>query len=165
MNFSRPLSRIPLFLSTYFAKIVPQNYKIHQNKEELFLRDTANQTKMATSFFNAFEEYKTYYEKDLVPVGGNIDTEEEVIDFGFSEEVITEDDVVFRDENEYVEERMVRFRTVGDMSCTAAVLSDAETIEKVVQEIRESTISERGARIDDKRSEAAMENRKKQGYF
>ena len=76
-----------------------------------------------------------------------------------------EDDVVYRDEDEVVEERMVRFRTVGDMSCTAAVLSDAVTIDKVVAEIRESTISERGARIDDKRSEAAMEKRKQQGYF
>jgi len=76
-----------------------------------------------------------------------------------------EDDVVYREEDEVVEERLVRFRTVGDMSCTAAVLSDAVTIDKVVAEIRESTISERGARIDDKRSEAAMEKRKQQGYF
>ncbi len=76
-----------------------------------------------------------------------------------------EDGVVYREEDELVEERMVRFRTVGDMSCTAAVLSDAITIDKVVAEIRESTISERGARIDDKRSEAAMEKRKQQGYF
>ena len=76
-----------------------------------------------------------------------------------------EDDVVFRAEDEKVEERMVRFRTVGDMSCTSAVFSHADTIEKVVGEIRESKISERGARIDDKRSEAAMEKRKQQGYF
>ena len=60
---------------------------------------------------------------------------------------------------------MVRFRTVGDMSCTAAVLSEATNILKVVEEIRDSSISERGARIDDKRSEAAMEKRKQQGYF
>lgn len=76
-----------------------------------------------------------------------------------------EDGVVFRAEDEKVEERTVRFRTVGDMSCTAAVLSHADTIDKVVAEIRESKISERGARIDDKRSEAAMEKRKQQGYF
>ena len=76
-----------------------------------------------------------------------------------------EDDVVFRAEDEQVLEETVRFRTVGDMSCTAAVLSEADTIEKVVAEIRESKISERGARIDDKRSEAAMEKRKQQGYF
>jgi len=76
-----------------------------------------------------------------------------------------EDDVVFRAEDEKVQEMMVRFRTVGDMSCTAAVLSDAVSISKVVEEIRDSSISERGARIDDKRSEAAMEKRKQQGYF
>ena len=76
-----------------------------------------------------------------------------------------EDEVVFRAEDEIVEEHIVRFRTVGDMSCTAAVLSQAYTIEKVVEEIRDSKISERAARIDDKRSEAAMEKRKKQGYF
>ncbi|SHK74626.1 sulfate adenylyltransferase subunit 2 [Maribacter aquivivus] len=76
-----------------------------------------------------------------------------------------EDGIVFREEDEVVEERLIRFRTVGDMSCTAAVLSDAETIDKVVEEIRDSSISERGARIDDKRSEAAMEKRKQQGYF
>ncbi|NQW37481.1 MAG: sulfate adenylyltransferase subunit CysD [Flavobacteriales bacterium] len=74
-------------------------------------------------------------------------------------------DYVFQDEDEEVEERMVRFRTVGDMSCTAAVDSYATTISQVVAEIRESSISERGARIDDKRSEAAMEKRKQQGYF
>ena len=76
-----------------------------------------------------------------------------------------QDDIVFRAEDEAVSERMVRFRTVGDMSCTAAVASEADTVEKVVAEIREATISERGARIDDKRSEAAMETRKQQGYF
>ena len=75
------------------------------------------------------------------------------------------DEVVFRDTEEEVIERMVRFRTVGDMSCTAAVLSDAVDIAKVVEEIRDSSISERGARIDDQRSEAAMEKRKQQGYF
>jgi sulfate adenylyltransferase subunit 2 len=72
---------------------------------------------------------------------------------------------VYRDEDEEVEERWVRFRTVGDMSCTAAVDSYATTISQVVAEIRDSSISERGARIDDKRSEAAMEKRKQQGYF
>lgn len=59
----------------------------------------------------------------------------------------------------------VRFRTVGDMTCTAAVLSEAEKLDQVIEEILAATISERGARIDDKRSEAAMESRKKEGYF
>jgi len=75
------------------------------------------------------------------------------------------DNIVFRSEDEITKERWVRFRTVGDMSCTAAVESYADSIEKVVAEIRDSRISERGARIDDKRSEAAMEKRKQQGYF
>ena len=75
------------------------------------------------------------------------------------------DDIVYREEDEKVEERTVRFRTVGDMSCTAAVLSTASDVATIVSEIRESSISERGARIDDKRSEAAMEKRKQQGYF
>ena len=76
-----------------------------------------------------------------------------------------DDEVVYREKDERVEERLVRFRTVGDMSCTAAVLSSASDISTVVEEIKVSTISERGARIDDKRSEAAMEKRKQQGYF
>lgn len=59
----------------------------------------------------------------------------------------------------------VRFRTVGDMTCTAAVLSEASQLDQVIEEILSATISERGARIDDKRSEAAMEKRKKEGYF
>ena len=75
------------------------------------------------------------------------------------------DEIVYREEDEEVQERTVRFRTVGDMSCTAAVLSEAVDLETIVHEIRQSSISERGARIDDKRSEAAMEKRKQQGYF
>lgn len=62
-------------------------------------------------------------------------------------------------------EATVRFRTVGDMTCTAAVLSNASHIETIIGEIRSATVSERGARIDDKRSEAAMEKRKSVGYF
>ena len=63
------------------------------------------------------------------------------------------------------EVKKVRFRTVGDMSCTAAVLSEATDLSDVIEEIRASTFSERGARMDDKRSEGAMEERKKVGYF
>ena len=62
-------------------------------------------------------------------------------------------------------ESMVRFRTVGDMTCTAAFLSEADTVEKVLRENMASKHSERGARIDDKRSESALEDRKKGGYF
>lgn len=68
-------------------------------------------------------------------------------------------------EDEVPSTMKVRFRTVGDMTCTAAVLSEAEQLDDVIGEILSATISERGARIDDKRSEAAMESRKKEGYF
>jgi sulfate adenylyltransferase subunit 2 len=62
-------------------------------------------------------------------------------------------------------EYQVRFRTVGDMTCTGAVLSPAETMEEIIQEVAAARITERGGRADDKRSEAAMEDRKKEGYF
>lgn len=66
---------------------------------------------------------------------------------------------------EKVENMQVRFRTVGDMTCTGAVESDAATLEEVIQEVASARQTERGTRADDKRSEAAMEDRKKQGYF
>ena len=68
-------------------------------------------------------------------------------------------------EGEVYEEKTVRFRTVGDMTCTGAVESDAGTLEDIIQEVASARITERGARADDRRSEAAMEDRKKQGYF
>jgi sulfate adenylyltransferase subunit 2 len=69
------------------------------------------------------------------------------------------------DDEDVVERKNVRFRTVGDMSCTAAVESYATLIDDIIDEIGSSRISERGARMDDKVSEAAMEDRKKGGYF
>lgn len=66
---------------------------------------------------------------------------------------------------EKVENRVVRFRTIGDLTCTGAVLSEASTLEEIVEEVAATRVTERGSRIDDKRSEAAMEDRKKQGYF
>lgn len=69
-------------------------------------------------------------------------------------------------DGEPVEKRLVRYRTVGDMSCTGAVDSDATTIDAVIAEIAASRITERGAtRADDRLSEAAMEDRKREGYF
>lgn len=69
-------------------------------------------------------------------------------------------------EGEELETRTVRYRTVGDMSCTGAVESTASTPDEVLAEISMSTLSERGAtRADDKLSESAMEDRKKEGYF
>ena len=68
--------------------------------------------------------------------------------------------------NETVFEETVRFRTVGDMSCTGAVRSSASTIDEVIAEVASSRLTERGAtRADDRFTEAAMEDRKKEGYF
>ncbi|MFZ5510813.1 MAG: sulfate adenylyltransferase subunit CysD [Pseudomonadota bacterium] len=67
---------------------------------------------------------------------------------------------------ETVEEVSVRFRTVGDITCTAPVESTADTVEKIIAETAQTTITERGAtRLDDQTSEASMEQRKKEGYF
>lgn len=74
-------------------------------------------------------------------------------------------DFIFKDPDEELTNKRVRFRTVGDMSCTAALSSDAATIEEIIEEIIVTTVSERGSRLDDKRAEAAMEMRKVNGYF
>jgi len=68
--------------------------------------------------------------------------------------------------NEVVVKTKVRYRTVGDMTCTAAIPSTASNVDEIINEIIETSISERGqTRLDDQISEAAMEDRKKQGYF
>jgi sulfate adenylyltransferase subunit 2 len=66
---------------------------------------------------------------------------------------------------ETAEERTVRFRTVGDATCTGAVESAAASVEEIIVEIAAARVTERGGRADDRRSEAAMEDRKRQGYF
>jgi len=69
-------------------------------------------------------------------------------------------------DNELIENIMVRFRTVGDITCTAPVESNADTVEKIILETASTSISERGeTRLDDQVSEASMEQRKKEGYF
>lgn len=70
-----------------------------------------------------------------------------------------------RRDTEPIEVRQVRCRTIGDITCTGLTLSTATTLEDIIDEIASSRITERGGRADDKRSEAAMEDRKKEGYF
>lgn len=74
-------------------------------------------------------------------------------------------DVVYPVGAEKIERMIIRFRTIGDMTCTGAVASTAATIDDIVDEVASARVTERGARADDKRSEAAMEDRKKVGYF
>ena len=90
--------------------------------------------------------------------------ERKVIDF--EGQLVSVSPFISLDENDIVETKKVRYRTVGDMTCTPAVESTAATISEVIDEIMATRISERGeTRIDDKVTEAAMEDRKKNGYF
>jgi sulfate adenylyltransferase subunit 2 len=68
-------------------------------------------------------------------------------------------------DGERYEKKQVRFRTVGDATCTGAVESGAATLGEIIQEVASARVTERGARADDKRSDTAMEDRKKAGYF
>jgi sulfate adenylyltransferase subunit 2 len=80
--------------------------------------------------------------------------------------LLADSEVVQRGDDEPVFEAVVRYRTVGDMTCTGAVASTAGTVEEIIDEIAVTRITERGAtRADDRASEAAMEDRKKEGYF
>ena len=81
-------------------------------------------------------------------------------------QLVAVSDFIQLDESDVLLKKQVRYRTVGDMTCTAAVESKAFTLDEVINEIISTKISERGeTRIDDKVTEAAMEDRKKNGYF
>ncbi len=92
--------------------------------------------------------------------------------FSHQRKVIARDGMLLADSEfitkkmtEVAAEKSIRFRTIGDMTCTGAVESSASSIEEIIQEVAASRTTERGTRHDDKRSEAAMEDRKKNGYF
>jgi sulfate adenylyltransferase subunit 2 len=72
---------------------------------------------------------------------------------------------LLEEEKPKIKEMTVRFRTVGDVTCTGAVLSEAATLDDIVAEVAAARQTERGTRADDRRSETAMEDRKKEGYF
>ena len=79
--------------------------------------------------------------------------------------IMAESDFIPRRDSEEITKQVVRFRTIGDMTCTGAVDSQASNLEEIIGEVASTRVTERGTRSDDKRSEAAMEDRKKQGYF
>ena len=92
--------------------------------------------------------------------------------FSHEREVVVRDGVILAKcpyielkKGEKWEKQIVRFRTIGDMTCTGGVNSKASTLEDIVEEVAATRVTERGGRADDKRSEAAMEDRKKEGYF
>ena len=79
--------------------------------------------------------------------------------------LLSESDFLNLKEGEQYEERLVRCRTIGDMTCTGVSESEAVSLEDIIEEVASTRVTERGGRADDKRSEAAMEDRKKAGYF
>ena len=78
---------------------------------------------------------------------------------------LADTEFVNRMDDEELVSKIVRFRTIGDATCTGAILSDADSMEDIIQEVASARQTERGTRHDDKRSETAMEDRKRQGYF
>jgi sulfate adenylyltransferase subunit 2 len=79
--------------------------------------------------------------------------------------LLANSEYIMKKDSDLIETRTVRFRTIGDMTCTGAVESPASTLSEIIDEIAVSRVMERGTRHDDKRSETAMEDRKKVGYF
>ena len=69
------------------------------------------------------------------------------------------------EDSEEIVKKKIRFRTLGDITITGGIESDADTYEKIIEEVAAARHTERGNRADDKRSETAMEDRKKEGYF
>lgn len=78
---------------------------------------------------------------------------------------LAKSDCIQLKETEEIVTKSVRCRTIGDITCTGLTLSTANTLEDIIQEVASTRVTERGGRADDKRSEAAMEDRKRQGYF
>jgi len=78
---------------------------------------------------------------------------------------LSDSDYLIKRPEEVATEQLVRFRTIGDMTCTGAVESDADDLSKIIEEVASTRETERGGRSDDKRSETSMEDRKLQGYF
>jgi len=79
--------------------------------------------------------------------------------------LLAESDCVGLKLGEEPQTRRVRFRTIGDMTCTGAVVSEASNVEEIIQDIAGTYASERGTRADDQRYASAMEDRKREGYF
>jgi len=106
-----------------------------------------------------------YIRKENIPLPSIYFTHEREV-IAHEGQLVAVSDFIQIDETDVILKKQVRYRTVGDMTCTAAVESRAATLDEVINEIISTRISERGeTRIDDKVTDAAMEDRKKNGYF
>lgn len=105
-----------------------------------------------------------YIYQEQIPMPNIYFTHERKVFFRDNQWLAAEECMKIRPEEEVVSRR-VRCRTIGDISCTGLTLSAAHTLEEIIDEIAASRVTERGGRADDKRSETAMEERKRVGYF
>lgn len=105
-----------------------------------------------------------YIQREQIPLPSLYFAHEREV-FGRNGSLLAVTDFITLQDNEKPETRTVRFRTIGDATCTGAVESNAATLEDVIAEVAAARQTERGTRADDKRSETAMEDRKKEGYF
>jgi sulfate adenylyltransferase subunit 2 len=156
--------------------------RVYSHRDEFGQWDPKNQRPELWSLYNgrhkAGEHLRVFplsnwTELDIWQYIAQEDIELPTIYFAHRRDVFRRDGMIMavgpyleRRDDEEVVEMLVRFRTVGDMSCTAAVESSADTAEAIMAEVAASRITERGAtRADDRFSEAAMEDRKREGYF
>lgn len=155
--------------------------RFFSHRDEFGQWDPKNQRPELWNLFNGQKNYGEHFRVFPISNWTELDVwqylEREKVDlpslyFAHEREVFERDGVLYADseyinkrESEIPASRKVRFRTIGDMTCTGAVESDAETIGDIIREIEVTRVTERGTRSDDKRSETAMEDRKKQGYF
>ena len=155
--------------------------RFFSHRDEFGQWDPKNQRPELWNIFNSRKNLGEHFrifplsnwtEMDVWQYIASEDLEIPEIYFAHEREVVERDEVFLakseyislRDGEEYTK-RTVRFRTIGDMTCTGAVLSEATSITEIIHEVATARITERGNRADDQRSEAAMEERKKEGYF
>lgn len=156
--------------------------RIYSHRDDFGQWDPKNQRPELWNLFNGRHHKGEHFrifpisnwtELDIWQFVARRDVELPSIYFAHEREVFVRDgllmavsDFLEPDANEEVQEMLVRFRTIGDATCTAAVESSASTIDRVIEETAIARVTERGAtRADDRISEAGMEDRKRQGYF
>ena len=155
--------------------------RFFSHRDEFGQWEPKNQRPELWNIFNGFKNFGEHFrvfpisnwtEMDVWQYILHEEIELPMLYFAHERDVFIRDNVIMatcdfipQKETEITEKRVVRFRTIGDMTCTGAVDSDAATLEAIIEEVSATRVTERGTRADDKRSEAAMEDRKKQGYF
>lgn len=106
----------------------------------------------------------SYVQRENLPLPGLYFAHERDV-FRRAGSLLADSPFAHRQADEPLQRERVRFRTVGDMTCTGAIVSDATTLDQVIAEVATSRRTERGTRADDQRSDSAMEDRKRAGYF